>query len=573
MIDIIIPCYERTELLDFCIDSIKKYTPHDYKLVISEGKRSAAANQNIGIRQVTTDWFVMLDDDVQVTEGWLDALLSCRNNNVGQIQPKVLFPEGLIFSSGVYRDRTENLGFKEEDKKQYDIVVERDCLNGCCSLYNSKILEKCEFDEAYEGSQCEDMDFSNQIKHAGFKLLYCGLSTVVHKSLCRQSKTSKNYKHYLYKWYGPRSIRERTTRGVLYTGYACNVDCEFCYYGSKEQYRRNFTPVEELKKIVFRMRNELNLNFVDITGGESTLHPQILDIVSSCRQAGIKPTIITNGQKISDKEFVRSLKEAGIEDFLISYHGPHEIHDKVMGGKENYYSKMRKGIENIRALKIPLRVNTVVDTTTVGSLEKLAEEIIEIGAVVQNFINLNPFHTMEDIQKAVNLQANFRQTEPNLRNALYILRKANIEVNLRYFPYCQFKGLEPFIMNFSQLPFDRWEWDFRANNTGITDQSKFLGFEKTVKHLQKKWYIYAANCNKCSIRLLCDGFNNSYVSKFGFNDIQSYPGPLITDPLHFSSPIPDDGRFSLIKLLSKARALRKVGKNLFGHFTKTFSNS
>ena len=187
MIDIVIPCYERNQKLDACVESIHRHTHHDFRLIIVEGKRSAAANRHMGISQVTSDWFVMVDDDAQVTDGWLDTLLSFREARVGQVQPKVVFPDGRIFSAGVYRNRPMNIGFEEVDEGQYDVVAERDCLNGCCSLYNSAILEICAFDEKYTGSQCEDMDFSNQILRAGFRLLFCGLSTVVHDSLCRES--------------------------------------------------------------------------------------------------------------------------------------------------------------------------------------------------------------------------------------------------------------------------------------------------------------------------------------------------------------------------------------------------
>jgi len=580
MIDIVIPCYERTAMLDDCIESIKKNTHHKYRLLVVEGKRSAAENQNIGINQVTSDWFVMMDDDVRVTAGWLDTLLLYRNDDIGQIQPKTIFPDGSIFSAGVYRDQPKNIGYKRRDKGQYDLVIERNCLNGCCSLYNRKILKECAFDENYLGSQCEDMDFSNQIMHAGFSLLYCGKATVVHYSLKREAKTSQNYKYYLQKWYGARSVREKTKRGVLYTGYACNVDCEFCYYEFKGIYSRKLIPLEKLKELAFRMHNELNLEYVDITGGEPTLQPHLVDLVAYCRETGISPTIITNAQKLADKSFVRSLKNAGVEDFLLSYHGPRKVHNRVMKAignpdKIETYQALREGVENIRALEIPFRINTVVNKNTVDFLEELAIEVAKVGATVHNFINFNPFHTWEINQNqkiSLDLQAQFTRIVPNLRRAVTVLQQAGIEVNLRYFPFCQLKGIESLIMNFPQLPYDRWEWDFRTGNSGIIN---IKSFGNRIKELQKQWYKYAPECKKCSVRIICDGYSKNYFLKFGFDNIKPYYD--LADPLHFSCPdSSQNNSYSLkatieklpVPLLFKNMILLPFGKFIYRQLKK-----
>jgi len=547
MIDIVIPCYERNQKLDACVESIHRHTHHAFKLIIVEGKRSAAANRNKGISQVTSDWFVMIDDDAQVTDRWLDTLLPFREDKVGQIQPKVVFPDGRIFSAGVYRSRPMNIGFEEVDEGQYDVVAGRDCLNGCCSLYNSAILDTCGFDEKYKGSQCEDMDFSNQIVRAGFKLLFCGLSTVVHDSLCRESNIDENLKRYLWKWYGPRSARAKTNRGVLYCGYPCQLNCEFCYYQEKIRSGK-FTSFSALKEDVRKMREELNLKFVDITGGEPTLHPRIIDLVEHCCGMGLEPSIITNAQKLADQAFARSLVNAGVTDFLISFHGPREIHNSVSGQGNRVYDIMREGIENVKTLGVPLRFNTVVTANTVESLEVLAVEIIEAGAMSQNFINFNPFHTWEASDGLTNFMAPYELISPRIRRAVSLLQTAGIEVNLRYFPFCQLKGLESLIMNFPQLPYDRWEWDFRTNNRGVMDPESFIGVEAIVRNHQKKWYTYDRACKSCSLHFLCDGISKNYAARYGFDELKPYSGPPLTDVLIFSAAFPVEGQLSSKKI-------------------------
>ena len=531
MIDIVIPCYERTPILDTCLRKLKEYTKN-YNLILIEGKRSAAANRALGIRQVKSDWFVMLDDDVLVTEGWLNQLLKLRREDVGQIQPKVLFADGKIFSAGIdFFDKTNpNIGFKQKDKGKFNYVRERELLNGCCSLYNSKILEVCEFDENYKGSQYEDLDFSMQIKKAGYKLIYCGKSTVYHYALYRNPLASENFKYYKQKWFKAREIREITRRGVLYTGYVCDLNCVFCYYRFE---KKTLHPLELMKKEAHALRYKYDCEFVDITGGEPTIHPEIIEFVRYCKEIGLLPTIITHGQKLENKDFCKSLKEAGIKDFLISCHGTESIHDKLIGTKKPGYKSMRKGMENLNNLGIPFRTNTVITKQNYKTLPDLAQELIDVSPTVCNFISFNPFQSWRN-KDEISFQARHSDIAPYMKEAVKKMEEENIEVNVRYFPFCQLKGFEKNIMNYPQLSYDKWEWEFSSQIGGskYTHEYQYLA---RAKRIQNDLYKKSKKCLRCSLRFICDGFTKEYVNNIGFGEEKPYEGILVIDPLYFTS--------------------------------------
>jgi len=210
LIDIVIPCYERTEMLEECLKNLEKYTDN-YNLILIEGKRSAAENRNLGISKVSSDWFVMLDDDIIVTPNWLDKLLELRREDVGQIQPRVLFLSGEIFSAGISFGGLHLIHHGYKEKGGYEYVCERDLLNGCCSLYNSKILKYCRFDENYRGSQFEDLDFSMQIRKAGFKLIYCGTTSVYHR-VCLRNLNLENEEYFYKKWFKTKYYLRKAIR-------------------------------------------------------------------------------------------------------------------------------------------------------------------------------------------------------------------------------------------------------------------------------------------------------------------------------------------------------------------------
>lgn len=201
-IDIVVICYQKTPIMEKCLKSIKKYT-ENFRLILICNKKSASENRNSGLRKIKSDWFVMLDDDVIVTPGWLDNLLYYRRKDVGQISPKILYPDNRLFAADIKLVKghpTAVKGFGKKDNSDYNYVKEAELLVGTCSLYNSAILEKCRFDENYKGSQQEDIDFSMQIKAAGYKLLYCGKSHVYHENLKRQSYSDLNLKLFKGKW-------------------------------------------------------------------------------------------------------------------------------------------------------------------------------------------------------------------------------------------------------------------------------------------------------------------------------------------------------------------------------------
>ena len=50
------------------------------------------------------------------------------------------------------------------------------------------------------------------------------------------------------------------------------------------------------------------LDIINFTGGEPTLHPQLPEFLEMCRDAGIRRlTISTNGLKLRDEAYVRKL--------------------------------------------------------------------------------------------------------------------------------------------------------------------------------------------------------------------------------------------------------------------------
>src|SRR4051794_39141843 len=108
---------------------------------------------------------------------------------------------------------------------------------------------------------------------------------------------------------GPcRSHQQKVYLPVIPITSACNLDCPICYTVNKNEdaYR---TTKEDLKKILEHLVEDHDeLDIINFTGGEPTLHPELPEFLRMCREAGInRLTISTNGIKLKDEEYVRKL--------------------------------------------------------------------------------------------------------------------------------------------------------------------------------------------------------------------------------------------------------------------------
>lgn len=535
-IDIFVICYQRTPLLECCLESIHKCTTNiEHNVIVIEGKRSAAENRNIALSKVTSPWFVMMDDDVIVTSGWLDTLLKYADDKVGQIQPKLLFPNKRIFSAEMVFiapwGGNKNVGMGGRDRGQFDYIRIAELLVGTCCLYNSGILSDCIFDTNYEGTQWEDCDFSMQIRNKGYYLLYCGTSEVYHHNLYR-NPVHKNYNYFKNKWFGKRALCKR---GVLYVEHTCDLNCVFYCY--KHEKKRAFQHLQELKEECDKFVNFYGNTCVDITGGEPMIYPKIIQLVEHCKKINLIPTIITNGQRLT-AELVEKLKQAGLEDFLIPYHGLEKEYNYLIQ-KADGYSLMRCGLGIITKAGLTFRTNTVVTKINYRTLPDLAREFLEAGQKVANFIMFNPLDEGVNFPKQ-DLRIRYSETAPYLMEAISILNSKGIEVHVKYMPFCLFPGLEKYIINFPQMPFDQWGWRFKR---GYPLDNEYNYLYSTLKESRASYSDNCEPCQKCSLKLICSGLPKQYIGEFGWNELKPHCGMVVRDPLYFMNqneqPVPD----------------------------------
>jgi MoaA/NifB/PqqE/SkfB family radical SAM enzyme len=216
------------------------------------------------------------------------------------------------------------------------------------------------------------------------------------------------------------TYRQLTRRGVLWLGLKCDVRCKFCYDELVSGREKAWIPTDEACRALDKFRNFYGNEFVDLMGGEPTLHPRVLDVVAHAASIGLRPTVITHGMHLADLERARTYAEAGIHDFIVSIHGIGETAGAIHGrGRDNFVRQL-SALDNLRALGIPFRFNVTMVRDNLTELEAIAELAGEKGARVVNFLTFNPYFEWT-AQPEIDFQAKHSEIAPYLVRQPYFV--------------------------------------------------------------------------------------------------------------------------------------------------------
>ncbi len=156
---------------------------------------------------------------------------------------------------------------------------------------------------------------------------------------------------------------QHTCIGLIEVTRRCDLCCDTCF--AQGGAGRDI-PLSQIEKMMdFHLAAEGGqAEILQISGGEPTLHPKILEIIRLARDKGFRYVMLnTNGLRIAnDPEFSRALAEfrGGFEVYL-QFDGLNDsIYQKLRG--QPLFSQKQKAIQNLSKEQIPTTLVCTVDT-------------------------------------------------------------------------------------------------------------------------------------------------------------------------------------------------------------------
>ena len=155
---------------------------------------------------------------------------------------------------------------------------------------------------------------------------------------------------------------------------ACNFNCPYCR-GFREEDKRTISYAEAQYIVKYWASERLqNIRF---SGGEPTLWPHLVDLVSYARSLGIRRVAIsTNGS--ASLPLYLSLIQAGCNDLSISLDACCASTAETMAGKEGVYDTIISNIEALSKITY-VTVGVVLTDTNVVEVNKIVELSSSLG--------------------------------------------------------------------------------------------------------------------------------------------------------------------------------------------------
>ncbi len=97
--------------------------------------------------------------------------------------------------------------------------------------------------------------------------------------------------------------------GIIEVNSACNMDCPLCFANAGAGFNLTLEEVEGI--LDHLVETEGNPEVVQFSGGEPSIHPQIIDMLKAAKKRNIRHVMLnTNGKRIADDDaFLRQLSE------------------------------------------------------------------------------------------------------------------------------------------------------------------------------------------------------------------------------------------------------------------------
>ena len=178
---------------DDSVNFVKSNFP-SVKIIINASNGGYAKGYNDALKQIDAEYFVLINSDIEVTDGWLSPIIDLMDSDkkIAACQPKVLdYNNRSKFEyAGASGGFIDNLGYPfcrgrifddiEQDNGQYNDAIEVFWATGACLFVRAAHFNEVGgLDEDFFAHQ-EEIDLCWRLKNKGYKIMVQPKSVIFH---------------------------------------------------------------------------------------------------------------------------------------------------------------------------------------------------------------------------------------------------------------------------------------------------------------------------------------------------------------------------------------------------------
>jgi len=182
-------------------DDIAETLPVEFpeiKLILSQKNLGYAGGNNLGIRASRGELILVINNDVEVTTGFLEPLVKvfCLFPLAGIVSPKIVYHDSRKIqyagSAGIspWTGRGKKIAHLRDDDGTYDYTTETELIHGACMMFSRRFMEEAGLMPEIFFLYYEEHDWAQAAKRKGFKLYFAGASKIYHKASSTVGKES-----------------------------------------------------------------------------------------------------------------------------------------------------------------------------------------------------------------------------------------------------------------------------------------------------------------------------------------------------------------------------------------------
>lgn len=184
------------------LEQLQETTPN-VRLIFNDRNLGFAKANNQGMKIANGDYILLLNNDVILTEGWLERMLACAESDpsigvVGPVTNSAVGQQVVEFPLGHHADGVQKFAcIQLLENAGYWFEIHR--IIGFCLLVKRGVIEKIGMlDERFGPGGFEDYDFCLRVKQAGYRIMVAKDVFVYHMGGRGYTKNNLDYDQLRY---------------------------------------------------------------------------------------------------------------------------------------------------------------------------------------------------------------------------------------------------------------------------------------------------------------------------------------------------------------------------------------